>query len=935
MGRLVRRLERLGGRLLEVPGDGNCLLWSFQWLLLGGPIPSPKVSQNWDDMLALRQSLKTAWLERKDDKVWQQLFSASYGRDVNRAPKKNLKHEPKSDPCQSQKVKMEVKREEQIPVMPTSPCQVKPEIPPSTPPRKKPKVVKCQIDLITPERPEPPFKKLRVDDARPAQICKPVASKEPALRVPGQNGKRPAFVEPLHMDVEDAYSKMKMQIGPADVKAEKHDPQNTLVADVGCDVADVDELVLAEEPTEQLVVVPTKQTRAKHARSCHKKEPTPIELESNRLRMYLSKKLIVYGSFKKCHARFCQIATAGACSDGGWLQFQNRLRLQKPPKCNLCLQMMSAYGIKMEEVAKVVAGSIVSDPVVVCSPVKPPSQEEKAESQMDQIVAQSENEETTEMDEYQKCVQFVESFGPHIELATPGENEKGYRLAYRCRLCTSRGHPHGKLNSLVKPSLKYVQRFLLQHVNGPSHQQKLSALQNLNEKVEEEKAACSPCPGLRVSDASAGSLHHYVSEFAMWAAHSNLTNPMCKNKIWCDVSANEWFARHSKCVTNMPHGMTCCSFCQSLAEPSGLQRTVVHFACKHAAARLLNAKLFCTKTQVDELLSEIDDSAVGQRHAKFWKKLQTLNLVELQKYVRNGFLHLDAFSTNDTMKAFVSSTVVPCTSVNATSISSKLPALSMQFANALVNRDLTELESLSLNVSSFAVHGRLDSNPLLQGLLVQCMSQIERQEQGKSSRGRKKEMSATERQLAQDSAITLSMMCRNRQLAQSLGQSVQPPRIIMEELATRSLPNPMLSLHSAAKSQLLSNFQFVDQLCPRSPQASPRRLICAIDHTYLVKSFSQASWNGKVGLAGGFWSPSDEDSSFMPLDNLPKQATERPKANLMLECLLWDPNTSQRRRCYSVASMPMQLKACSCLDSKHPDRMAGNKDPHLISSYNI
>ena len=291
---------------------------------------------------------------------------------------------------------------------------------------------------------------------------------------------------------------------------------------------------------------------------------------------------------------------------------------------------------------------------------------------------------------------------------------------------------------------------------------------------------------------------------------------------------------------------------------------------------------------------------------------------------------------NGRLKNFISSTVVPCTSVNATSISSKLPALSMQFANALVNRDLTELESLSLNVSSFAMHGRLDSNPLLQGLLVQCMAQIGRQEEGKSSRGRKKGMSETERQLAHDSAITLSMMCGNRQLAQSLGQSVKPPRIVLEELTARSLPNPMLSLHSAAKSQLLSNFQLVDLLCPRSPQASPRRFICAIDHTYLVKSFAQASWNGKVGLIGGFWSPMDEETSFMPLDNLPDQATERPKANLMLECLLWGPNSLQSRRSYSVAEMPMKLKACSCLESQHPDRMAGNKDPHvfMILKYN-
>ena len=136
----------------------------------------------------------------------------------------------------------------------------------------------------------------------------------------------------------------------------------------------------------------------------------------------------------------------------------------------------------------------------------------------------------------------------------------------------------------------------------------------------------------------------------------------------------------------------------------------------------------------------------------------------------------------------------------------------------------------------------------------------------------------------------------------------------------------MLALMSTAAEQLEENIQLIDQAFPRPPGASPCRLICAVDHTYLVKSFAQATWKGEAGLVGGFWTAMEEEAAWMPFSSLPEGATKMPKANLMLECLVWDPMT-QTRRTFSCAEMPMKLKATlNTLTSEHPDRKAGNRD---------
>ena len=965
---LQQRVRKLGARPIPVPGDGNCLIWSVQRLLLGDAAPDPNSPDGAVQMMEIRQGLKKKWLEFQHDEVWQSLFRmCSHGV---------LSHHPPTSACKADAMDV-------------------------TPPRKKPaEIAGDPIDLITPPRssspttpprPSPPKKRrievqTHVGDARPANLFTPevTSSSEHGLRLPGQNGKKPNFLEPQLLNVEEKFSELKMQIpnpkaeekpkmqipnpkdddnpkmqspNPKDDEKpkmqipnpkadEKPGPsQKDPLADV--DLAELDEATLAGVPAEEpedpsneqaLVSLEGGQGRAKHVRSCRKRIPSTAELQKKRLKTFLARQGLSYGCFITLHKRRCELSKAAACKDGGFPAFREKLRIGKPLSCKSCLLWLDQKGLTMEMIQKVVKEGLEPcpdlDPPSVPEVPDPPQGVAEVEG-CQKVAGEAEEEDGHDAgaaraaDQYALCVEYVKRFAPHIELVEGDGNEKGYRFGYRCRLCVTRAQPEGKLNTLVQPKLLYVKRFLTQHIEGDTHQGKLSQFKESQAKNCEkppEEVEKIPCPGLRVGDSTVGSLHHYAQEFSLWANFSKLDGRTVSNTFWWNRSEDAWFVRSGKCHQTIDQGLKRCNACAILAEPRAIQRKVVNFYSKYLAARLLNAKLFCTEKQVQEVVEQIKTSVLGQRHGKYCKKLLELPLLNLQKLVRTGFQHTDAEEMTPALQDFTQSIVAPCLRVNCTAINSKLPALSMQFANALANRDLTELESLNIAVADFAVMGRMDAEPLLQGLLVQFMQKLDRSERGVSERGRRKALSETARSLAADSAITISMLAGNRNLAKTLAQNTKPPPIVLEKLSERGLPNPMLALMSTAAEQLEENIQLIDQAFPRPPGASPCRLICAVDHTYLVKSFAQATWKGEAGLVGGFWTAMEEEAAWMPFSSLPEGATKMPKANLMLECLVWDPMT-QTRRTFSCAEMPMKLKATlNTLTSEHPDRKAGNRD---------
>ena len=193
----------------------------------------------------------------------------------------------------------------------------------------------------------------------------------------------------------------------------------------------------------------------------------------------------------------------------------------------------------------------------------------------------------------------------------------------------------------------------------------------------------------------------------------------------------------------------------------------------------------------------------------------------------------------------------------------------------------------------------------MQGLLVQALERLDREARGLSLRGRKEKCkdSDTRHRLVQDAAMSLAVLGGNKTLCVELGQAITPPRVRVDMLPERGLPNPALSLMSS--EQLEENMTLVDQHFPRSPEMKSRRLIVAMDATYLTKSLSQMSLKGKVGLVGACWSPQDESQALLPLNSVSKCANKAP---VIMEMIAWDP-CAKHLQTFSIASMPMGLAA--------------------------
>ncbi len=55
----------------------------------------------------------------------------------------------------------------------------------------------------------------------------------------------------------------------------------------------------------------------------------------------------------------------------------------------------------------------------------------------------------------------------------------------------------------------------------------------------------------------------------------------------------------------------CCSKCQKLGEPLGVQKLVLRFANKYYGALLLNKRLFSPEEDQERFIAELDQSGYG------------------------------------------------------------------------------------------------------------------------------------------------------------------------------------------------------------------------------------------------------------------------------------------------------------------------------------
>ena len=581
----AKRCHAAGARPFPVPGDGNCLIWSALRLTLGTGCPDPDSADGFQHMTQLRQGLHEAWCRHSTDINWQTVFGCVRGQDIN-APKGSVKQQPVTPPEKRRRALAELSSLGPIDLL----------TPPRVSPKKKARVEKG--DLPTPPRVSPK-KKSRVEKhvgaSRPAKISESAipSSDEHGLRAPGHNAKRASFVEPQVTDVEERFSKMKMV--PA-APEQSEDPVDSMDITALDDSAVQALLTEAENAPPPLVQLPEVEPREKHSR-CAKRELSKTQKDDLAMRTWLARKGFTYGVFTQTHRRRCAIAQAGKCPDQGYVEFRNRLRTGKTPQCPVCVWAMEWYGISLETAADVLERGVdVVEPLPSAGSAPEEAEAEKPDAKASQTEEQDGVGEPDTEDDYLKCKKFVDSYRPHIEWVE-GDNEKGYACAYRCHLCITRAQKHGKLNTLVHARFGYVERFLMQHINGDTHQKHLAAWQARQRAVEAPQDR--DCGGLRVADHRFGSLHYYAEEFATFVSFLKLDDTCLRNKVWLDEG--EWFIRAEDCLRKVSVDEPLCRRCEALSEPTRMPRRVVSFYKKYVAARLLKARLFLTQQQQQEI----------------------------------------------------------------------------------------------------------------------------------------------------------------------------------------------------------------------------------------------------------------------------------------------------------------------------------------------
>ena len=629
---LIKRCEEAQLAIVDVPADGNCLVWSLR-VLQSGQIPqldpqcvSKKAKKQ---MQELRDSIAAAWVTVKDFGLWQTLFKyfcANHVRD-----------DPPETPPKKQKKNAE-------------PC-----------PAKTP-------DAATPPRPEPsqPRQVQRVDGAQAVPISKKRLPESPNLMQP-QKKKARELMEPEVPDVEEAFHQT-MQ--------EEASLSERLVEDVRPEM-------LSSGAAE--AVAPKKIA---HERRYKSRPKTAREISIKLVDNFLAARGITYLSHCRLHRQQAVMRKAAVCVEGGWKEFKEHLLGAQLPKCEICLGIMRDSRFTLDDIA--VELEAEQSKLVVAPEKSDKAGSSAPDGTQPEAAGDQQPENTDAQDEVERCKAYVTSFGPVIELL-----EENGKFGYRCRACRTRKQPLGKVNKLPKMIMKSVKNYLEQHLNCPTHIGKVNMMKATDVKLDSERQQPLECPGLCVSNATGSSLYHYLPEFKLWISHSQMLSNANQHTYTCKLNAQEWWVKHQNCLGQYIPGdedesSPCCKQCRTLGEPHSIQRKVVKFATKFYAAHLLKRRLFCQEESVTALLDEVGATTFAHNNSKLWKNVTELSNAGLQALVRRTWGSMPPQARNDIVNVFYGTVVEPCTKIHVGSVSSNLVCLSSQFLDALSNRENSE-----------------------------------------------------------------------------------------------------------------------------------------------------------------------------------------------------------------------------------------------------
>lgn len=640
----TRCVRELNSSMLVVPGDGNCLLWSLRALLMGPKLGSLFCGKHiLESLQKMREVLKKMWLDVSKDPYWQGLFMAhldglyAFPQTPEKKPAAkdhdNAAPEHTGDGLE-------------------------------TPPRPQ-----------APRKQRKPFRERQVDEAKPVPLAVPPPV---AANFKGPSAGKALGLEPEVPDFEAMYDASLRKYEPGSLEAEMmgedEDGHKTQTAPVA------------------------KRHKREHRRSCKRRKPTETQQKQKKMKALLARAGASYGVWMSRHREAAIRKKTTVCKDGGYAVLQNKLLTGVEPSCPICLNFLTERNLTLSHVQEVLSCQ-EEEPVAEQLVEEDPAggEQDDQEQHQDEVQQETQREMAHQRSQREAIERYFESMRPTVSLMRI--DEENLKVFFRCHICVSRKNPDGKVNCGGRPTLNSVKHFVQKHFESMSH---MAMETRRNGQAQQPDPGAQPaanpgtslvqddkCHGYRLCDDSGGTLQHYRVEFGIWASHAQLEG-RTQHRYSLDASTGVWKIYHGECTGKVETGSgnSICQLCEFVGGPRGVVRLVVKFVAKYFLAILLSKRLFQSCDDIKEFLKEVEGSVFGINNFKFWRSLRDMNLLTMQNFVKDSFVHMNAAQTSPNLKRFISEVVRPSAKVNVASIEDGMASLTAHFVTALSSQRL-------------------------------------------------------------------------------------------------------------------------------------------------------------------------------------------------------------------------------------------------------
>ena len=746
---------------MVVPGDGSCALHSLIMLESGRPFTDESDSAlHTAKVKSLRDEIARLWAEAIDDPLWIRLYASIVDTFDGPQVKAEVKREIKQEPASPRRT-LKAGRSSVDLRTPPGNSAVKRELVEAevTPPQKKKKqksAADC-MDLITPPRVE------KVGSTRNAmretadrntrasvqsKMNAAVASSKPTAKAKAKakaKASSPELPKKSPVLSKKKKSQAMVETSPPQPggdgqdapppKQRKKKPQST-EPEPGSD----------SKPHSPESDEPKKKKRAQ------KREVKPEDRKREVLGSYLHRLHITWPRSQNYHNLHPVDQDAKACKKNrGWDEMKNRLLELKPPVCLTCMAMLKNRNFNMERLESLfqecgdqdvdlawsdLQGILNQYADVKFDPLPDPADEVEMpeEEAMESVPEISVEDDTAKMIEEMRCIQLM----------VPGADGK-LRPAI-CRACTTKKHPRGKIIDLTASHRK---AFLKQHCTSLEHRQNLREWLEKKanpdnpdaEKVGPQKdeqgpsASMASCTGMSLTHDRHGKPTRFHQEIGLWAAHSNLETSLNRHDYKWSVKGGQLTLFHEKCEKVAPTleagSAPICKLCASVDRSQNCLKNAIRFATKYWLAKLLNARLFRSEDDVEQILEKIKATAIYKASNHKMDELLNMPTLELQSWVRTRWSRWPHRYRNDALTEFQETFVEPSLTVNVQNCTTELRTLTAVFSEKLVAGNLSEFSALCAKIALFVSRGKLAERPAIMGMVLQCMDAVSREDRQK------------------------------------------------------------------------------------------------------------------------------------------------------------------------------------------------------------